>query len=213
MSFPSKRGLAVHAARSHGYKRIERYFAAGETCDACGKYYYARACLLAHLHDCQECLETLQACFPPLPETLIDVLDAQDKDYAIDMRQQGWWTTKAFMPPVRIQGPLLPAPQTEEARQFFQKWSLRTTAPGARFQELQGRKDTNTPEEEPNVRLFAEDLPAFIFLSPPGPDQGGGAFDQFGLAKETARLHIKWLVFAHFFSGFRRKADLPKGSD
>jgi len=36
--FPSKRGLASHAARTHGYKRIERFYATHATCDACGKF-------------------------------------------------------------------------------------------------------------------------------------------------------------------------------
>ena len=206
--FPTRRGLAAHAARSHGYKRIERYFAAGPTCDACGKHYHARARLLAHLYDCPDCLETLRACFPPVSETLVDQLDAADKDYAIDMRLKGWWKTKAFVPPERIQGPLLPPPHTEDARVFLARWMLRTPSPGARFEELQGRLDTPTPDGPPNVHLFENDFPAFIMLAPPGPNKGGGALDQIGLAKETAILHIRWLVFAHFFSGFRRQEDL-----
>lgn len=35
-----------------------------------------------------------------------------------------------------------------------------------------------------------------------------GVFQQYGLAAETARLHIKGFIFVHFFSGFRRKEDL-----
>ena len=41
--FPSKKGLAAHAARVHGYKRIEIFFAADATCNACGKFYHVRA--------------------------------------------------------------------------------------------------------------------------------------------------------------------------
>ena len=33
-------------------------------------------------------------------------------------------------------------------------------------------------------------------------------FDYLGLAKQVALLHIKSLVFVHFFSGFRRPTDL-----
>lgn len=106
--FPSKRGLASHAARAHGYKRIERYYAVHATCDACGKYYHARARLLMHLYDCPDCLLTLQACFPPAPEDEVERLDNEGKQYAGDMRTQGWWKTKAFLPPLKIYGPLLP---------------------------------------------------------------------------------------------------------
>ena len=88
------------------------------------------------------------------------------------------------------------------------KWALRTTHPGALFQELQGRQHTALPNETPDVQIYANDFPAFVFQAPPGPYQGGGILDQFGLAKETAILHIRWLVFVHFFSGFRREHDL-----
>ena len=48
-----------------------------------------------------------------------------------------------------------------------------------------------------------------ICQAPPGPNRGGGSLDQIGLAGETARLHIKWYVFVHFFNGYRRQHDLP----
>ena len=114
--FPTRRGLAVHAARSHGYKRVERCYASGEVCDACGKWYHARARLLMHLYDCSTCFDTLKACFPPLAEDVVSALDDADTQYAIDMRKQGWWTTKAFLPPLKIHGPLLPPAGTECAR-------------------------------------------------------------------------------------------------
>ena len=206
--FPSKRGLASHAARAHGYKRIERFYATHATCDACGKFYHARARLLMHLYDCPDCLRTIQACFPPATEEEVHRLDEEGKQYASAMRQQGWWKTKAFMPPVRIFGPLLPPPDTPDAQAFLAKWMERNTNPGTSYQELQGRCAAPDPPEEPQVFLFAEDVPAFVMHAPPGPNAGGGAFAQHGLAAETARLHIKWYVFVHFFSGYRRANDL-----
>jgi len=206
--FPTRKGLAAHAARVHGYKRVERFYATGSCCDACGKFYHARARLLAHLYDCPDCLATLQACFPPIAEADVEQLDAQDKQYAIDMRLKGWWRTKAFAPPVKFSGPLLPRFDTPEARVFRTYWDARTTHPGTAYQELQGHCAGASREQQPEVHLFAQDLPAFILHAPPGPNRGGGALDQVGLARETARLHIKWLVFAHFFSGYRRHNDL-----
>ena len=206
--FPSKKGLAAHAARVHGYKRIEFFFAADATCDACGKFYHVRARLLSHLYDCPDCLATLQACFPPLPEVEVARLDAVDKQYAIDMRQSGWWRTKAFAPPLKVQGPLLPPQNTEDAKAFRAKWEQRNVHPGSSFQELQGRCAQPEPSGAPEVKLFAQDLPAFVMQSPPGPNRGHGLLDRVGLARETARLHIKWLVFVHFYSGYRRANDL-----
>ena len=159
--FPSKRGLASHAARAHGYKRIERYYAVHATCDACGKYYHARARLLMHLYDCPDCLLTLQACFPPAPEDEVERLDNEGKQYAGDMRTQGWWKTKAFLPPLKIYGPLLP-PNTPDAVAFKTKWEARTQTPGTAFQELQGRRAHAEPPEQPQVYLFEDDMPAFV---------------------------------------------------
>lgn len=206
--FPSKRGLASHAARAHGYKRLERFYATHATCDACGKFYHARARLLMHLYDCPECLRTIQACFPPATEEQVEQLDEEGKQYASDMRQQGWWKTKAFQPPLRIQGPLLPPPDSEDAKAFKAKWDLRNPVPGSSYRELQGRLAVPGQAEEPQVVLLEADMPAFVMHAPPGPNQGGGAFSRNSLAAETARLHIKWLVFVHFFSGFRRTDDL-----
>ena len=206
--FPSKRGLASHAARAHGYKRIERYYALHATCDACGKYYHARARLLMHLYDCPACLLTLQHCFPPAPEDEVERLDNEGKQYAGDMRTQGWWKTKAFLPPFKIHGPLLPPPNTPDALAFKLKWEARTQAPGAAFQELQGRCAPAEPPEKPQVHLFEEDMPAFVMHAPHGPNVGDGVFANAGLAREAARLHIKWLVFVHYFSGYRRSQDL-----
>lgn len=206
--FPSKRGLASHAARVHGYKRIERFYATHATCDACGKFYHARARLLMHLYDCPECLRTIQACFPPATEEEVKKLDDEGQQYASDMRQQGWWKTKAFQPPVRICGPLLPPPDSLDAVEFKIKWTERNSAPGTSYLELQGRCAVPDPSDEPQVHLFSEDVPAFVMHAPPGPNAGAGNLAQHGLAAETARLHIKWYVFVHFFSGYRRPDDL-----
>ena len=160
-----------------------------------------------HLYDCPDCLLTLQACFPPAPEDEVERLDNEGKQYAGDMRTQGWWKTKAFLPPLKIYGPLLP-PNTPDAVAFKTKWEARTQTPGTAFQELQGRRAHAEPPEQPQVYLFEDDMPAFVMQAPPGPNAGDGVFAKAGLAREAARLHIKWLVFVHYFSGYRRSQDL-----
>ena len=56
--------------------------------------------------------------------------------------------------------------------------------------------------------LFDDDMPAFVFQSPAGPNPGDGRLAAKGLAKLHAQLHIRTLVFVHVFSGFRRQNDL-----
>ena len=56
---------------------------------------------------------------------------------------------------------------------------------------LQGRQTTNLLPERPQVHIFEEDQPAFVFQSPHGFQVGDGRFHAQGLAREYARLHIK----------------------
>ena len=205
--FPSKRGLASHAARP----RLQEVRAV--LCHSCHmwrlrKILSRQSTPVMHLYDCLECIRTIQACFPPATEEQVEQLDEEGKQYASQMRQQRWWKTKAFQPPLRIQGPLLPPPDSEDAKAFKAKWDLRNPVPGSSFRELQGRLAVPGQSEEPQVVLLEADMPAFVMHAPPGPNPGGGAYSRNSLAAETARLHIKWLVFVHFFSGFRRTDDL-----
>ena len=63
-AFPSKRALATHSGRAHGYRRLVKFYAVDQTCNACAKTYATRKRLIEHLRDASECLRTLQACFP-----------------------------------------------------------------------------------------------------------------------------------------------------
>ena len=41
-TFASKKALATHASRVHGYRRIVKFYAIGNTCNACCKCYHSR---------------------------------------------------------------------------------------------------------------------------------------------------------------------------
>ena len=41
-TFASKRALASHAGRAHGYRRIVKFYAWGDVCNSCCKKYHAR---------------------------------------------------------------------------------------------------------------------------------------------------------------------------
>ena len=91
---------------------------------------------------------------------------------------------------------------------MFRKWSLRNPAAGSGFEQLQGHAVAKHETPAPRVILFEDDLPAFLYQSAAGMNQGDGRFSLYGLARETARLHIRTQVFVHFFSGYRRRGDL-----
>ena len=63
-SFASKKALAAHSARVHGYRRLVALYAVGDTCQACCKLFHARSRLTMHLRDAGTCLETLRQCYP-----------------------------------------------------------------------------------------------------------------------------------------------------
>ena len=205
--FSSKRALASHAGRAHGYRRIVKFFAVDATCNSCGKFYHSRKRFIEHLKDVPACLETLQACFPALTDERVHELDQIDHEHTLKMRGEGWWSTKALLPVQKILGPLLPPKGSQDAAAMWDKWSTRLQASGTAFQNLRGRMSVEAVEQ-PQVRLFEADMPAFVFQSAKGPNAGNGKFAAEGLARLHARLHIRSLVFVHVFSGFRRDGDL-----
>ena len=207
-AFPSKRALATHSGRAHGYRRMVKFYAVGEMCGACVKLYATRKRLIEHLRDATSCLQTLQACFPPLSDQQVLEMDTEDHATTLQLRAQGWGAAKALAPMRKMQGPGLPSAGTADAATMLAKWCARQPTVGSGFQNLQGHSVTRQDNDQPQVRLFAQDLPAFVFQSEAGMQRGDGRYSQTGLARETARLHIRTLVFVHFFSGYRRKGDL-----
>ena len=206
-TFASRKALATHAGRVHGYRRVMKFYAVDDVCNACCKIYHSRQRLIEHLKFVPTCLEVLQACFPPLEDDKVQELDQLDNAHTVAMRQQGRWATKALTPVLRTFGPHLPPAQTPEATLMQQRWAARQPQRGNAFTFLQGRR-TDAPAGDPTVILFDADLPVFVLQSPAGPNKGHGQYAAQGLAKEHARLHIKTMVFVHVFSGFRRQSDL-----
>ena len=206
-TFASRKALATHSGRVHGYRRLVKFYAVDDICNACCKLYHSRQRLIEHLKFVPSCLSVMQACFPALDDDKVQEFDQLDHAHTLTMRQQGWWATKALTPVLRLQGPALPPADTPAAAIMKQRWTARQPQVGSAFANLQGRR-TDTPMNEPQVILFEADLPAFVFQSAAGPNNGGGRYAAKGLAREYARLHIKTLVFVHVFSGFRRKEDL-----
>ena len=206
-AFASRKALATHAGRVHGYRRVEKFYAIGNTCHACCKCYHSRQRYIEHLKFVPGCLETMKACFPPLDDDVVQALDREDQAHTHTMRQQGWGATKALVPVRKVAGPSLPPADSEDARTMHAKWQQRMQQGGSAFQNLSGRRAAEGTDE-PKVHLFEDDLPAFLFESVAGPNAGDGRFARTNLAREHARLHITSLVFVHVFSGYRRCQDL-----
>ena len=206
--FASRRALATHAGRAHGYRRLVKFYAVDNVCNACAKIYHTRKRLIEHLRDSALCLQVLQACFPPLSDEQVLAFDAQDHNVTLALRAEGWGDRKALTPMRKFFGPLLPPPGSQDAMDMFNKWALRNPTAGTAFDQLQGH--TRAPADEPShqVIFFDADMPSFVFQSQRGMNQGDGRFSLQGLAREAALLSIRCLVFVHFFSGYRRRGDL-----
>lgn len=203
-SFETKRGLAIHARHRHGYTKQLKYFVLSDECLACGKKFFHRSRALAHVTAVAACKETYLNCFVPAPEDIVADLALADLEYARNQKAQGWRATKAFLPVLRIPMPCLPTPGSEDAAEMQQKWVDRVAAPGSAFQMLDGFCAVSETPAVTNDLIIP-----FLGQSIEGRIQGkAGIFQTFGLAAETARLHIKSYLFVHFFSGFRRTGDL-----
>ena len=202
--FKTKKALAVHARHKHQYKTILKYYVLGDHCLACGKMFFCRTRLLAHVGNSQACKGTYFACFVPASEDTVEQIEKEELERNRRLKLQGWLPSKAFLPVTVVQGPLLPREGTEGALEMQERWRVRTQSPGRAYEGLDGFR------EHPEVVQTNEiEILPFLMQTNGGSLKGhAGVFQHYGLAAETARLHIKCLVFVHFFSGYRRKGDL-----
>ena len=205
---PRKHGHVTCVASPLPVRKLwVKYYAIGDTCHACCKWYHSRQRSIEHLKFVPSCLDVLQAFFPALDDASVQTMDQADHAHTLSMRQQAWWATKALLPVRRVQGPMLPPAGSQDASVLEQKWEQRLEPSGTAFMNLQGRR-TDGSADDPQVLLFEDDIHPFVFQSVAGPNPGDGRFAASNLAREHARLHIKTLVFVHVFSGFRRENDL-----
>ena len=207
-SFISKRALAMHASQAHGYKTMTKYYAVGEVCNHCLRWFHNRKRLQVHLTTQSTCLGVLQACYPPLPDEEVHRLDAADAELHARLKTAGWRPTTALEPMLPLQGPALPPAGSEAAALMHTKQVQRAGEGGRAFELLQGhnavQNDSHFASRPPSV----DKQPAFILQSASGPHGASGQLGVTDLAYMYAQLHIRHQVFVHFFSGYRRTADL-----
>ena len=203
-SFESKKALAVHARHMHQYRTILKYFVLGNDCLACGKMFFNRTRLLAHVGASVACKDSYLACFVPAAEQDVEQIEQLEKEQSRALKAQGWLPSKAFLPVTKVNGPFLPKCGTEGAAVMRAKWHHRIPVAGRAFEGLDGFCEHSDEAQQAETEI----LP-FIMHTNGGQIQGeAGVFQCFGLAAEAARLHIHGFLFVHFFSGFRREGDL-----
>eukprot|EP00435_Cladocopium_sp_Y103_P048270 s546_g14.t1 len=203
LSFASKRALAMHARHKHDYQSILKRYVFGDECLACGKKFFSRCRLLAHVKAVVVCRASYISCFCPAPSEVVDAAAAEDLQYASELRAQGWLPTKAFLPPVRVFGPYLPLQGSEGAANMQRRSGLRNgTVAGDEGLDGFHVVDSGSAHSSGDI------LP-FLYQSYGGADPGKcGVFQCCDLAAEAARLHVTCYIFIHFYSGFRREGDL-----
>ena len=202
-NFDSKKALAVHARHKHQYRTMLKYYVLGDECLACGKKFFNRPRLLAHVGASQQCKDSYMACLVPATGDCVEQIEEEEREQARILKAQGWSASKAFLPVTRVYGPLLPGSGTEGATIMKSRWSARIPNTGRAYEGLDGYCE-HFDEDTEEVEI----LP-FLLQSNGGKVQGeAGIYMHFGLAAEAARLHITCFIFVHFFSGFRRRGDL-----
>eukprot|EP00435_Cladocopium_sp_Y103_P072728 s332_g41.t1 len=202
--FDSKRALAMHSRQMHQYRKWQKYSALDIDCLACGKRYFARSRLMSHLTTSTSCATTYKQCLPPAPEDMVDTIEEEERDLARALKSKGWRPSKAFEPVLRIPCVLLPPPFSHEAALMRSRWGARLHEQGTAFDNLVGF----ATGDEAAVDSYSN-IVAFLGHTSGGSVAGhGGVFQRAGLAAIHAQIHIKSLVFVHFYSGYRRFGDL-----
>ena len=201
--FSSTRALAMHCVHAHGYRRWPKYYMLGPQCLACGSMYTSRARALVHLAASSTCAVRYRSCFPPIPDALAADLDEDDRCEARALKAAGWHATKALQPVHKVPFVPLPPPGPDATR-MLRAWSARYDQVGIGFSNMFGMIDE--PPEAPAP--LASSVP-FVMNSVAGPHIGhAGVYMTDGLSLTTTRVFIKFRVFVHFFSGYRRLHDL-----
>ena len=205
-TFDTKKALSVHARHRHQYRTLLKYYVLGDECFVCRKNFFNRVRLLTHVGNVQACKDTYLACFVPATEADVDQIESEERDQARALKAQGWHMSKAFLPVIRAQGPLLPECGTEDAIAMQATWRHRVQVTGRAFEGLDGVCEQAHDGSSDEVEIIP-----FLLQTNGGRSPGeAGIYQQYGLAAETARLHIKGFLFVHFFSGFRRAGDLQE---
>eukprot|EP00435_Cladocopium_sp_Y103_P001085 s3376_g1.t1 len=202
--FGSKRALAMHARQVHQYRKWQKYYALDVDCLACGKRYFARSRFISHLSTSTGCADIYRACFPPAPEEMVQQIEAEELEVARRLKSQGWRANKAFAPVLQIPHAGLPPAHSIEAKQMFDRWVLRNGSQGDAFNNLVGiamSLDDSLPDQDCIVPFLGHTYGGHVAGH-------GGVFQKFGLSSLHAQIHIKSLVFVHFYSGYRRTGDL-----
>eukprot|EP00435_Cladocopium_sp_Y103_P025065 s1548_g6.t1 len=168
-------------------------------CGLCEHSFESRRALAMHSRQVHK-----YSCFPPADEQTVDQLEEEDRQQNRKLKASGWKATKAFVPVLRIPCAVLPPPSTPDAELMRSRWNARVTQGGEAFNNLVGYAVTPTVEVDASSCIVP-----FLGQTFGGKVLGhGGVFQRAGLAALQAQIHIKTLVFVHFYSGYRRFGDL-----
>ena len=202
--FKSRRALAMHASKVHGYVRRSKYFIDSDVCHACLRKYHTPV----HLDHNPGCTAKLDACFGPMADDAVEALSDQLREHTAAYKVDGWQSTKAFCPVVRVLGPHLPPIGSQASMEMRAKWDARREA-GCRFQSLQGFAVGPDREVPGPVDPSSEPVVSFVMNTYGGTVVGQLTCAQdYGLSFLCAQINVRSLFFVHFFSGYRRRGDL-----
>ena len=195
-TFSSRRALAMHASKLHGYKPEAKYFVLGADCIACGKRYFTRQRNLRHFQTSTKCAERLLSCFTPASEEVVATADQIACEQATALIKRGWTPMKSFSPPLQLPWVSLPPCGSSEAATMRACWARRNGDDPKGFQVA----------EQWQLPPFqqGEDIRESLLTR-----QGDGqVFARDGPSVSSMASGITSRVFVHFFRGYRRPGDL-----
>ena len=209
-AFATRRGLAMHCSKLHGYRPWAKYYMQDSVCLACGVDFVTRPRALLHLSAQFACAATYKACFPPIADEEVLRLDEEDRQLALLMAGQGWGRTKALQPAMRIPLPLLPCQHDVEAQIMRRYWAQRLPSEGQGFHNFFGWcTQPDDADNERNEHVAGDLIIPYVGNSLHGSQEGHlHVYHAAGLSLSTVRVFLTARVFVHFYSGHRRHGDL-----
>ena len=210
-SLPFKEGTGSSCCEGASLSKVFHHYALDGSCPACARDFHHRPRLICHWRTAVRCFEQVRACFPPLPNSMVEDLVKEDAHHAAEMKAKGWLATRALCPVFRGLGPILPPASSAAAGEMLAKW--RTRRPPDQdplLEQLEGHREGENDAQAtiPSDESKDEIIP-FIIESGAGEITGeADLYAMTGLARLHAALHVRTFCFMHFFSGYRRVGDL-----
>ena len=118
-SFPLRKHLGVHLARTHAVVSPSRLYAAHPTCIVCLRYFHTVPRLQQHFKASKSCLLRATELMPPMALTEVKEVESADKTRLRLLKAGAWQQYTSALPILKAHGPVQPS--RDELRSWLEE--------------------------------------------------------------------------------------------